>query len=391
MLNLKTPCFIVNEEELRSNINNLHKALQATWGNYIIGYSCKTNSLPWILNFYKLNNCYLEVVSSTEYKLAKKIGYSIDNIVFNGPNKEKESFIEALKNNCIVNIDSKKEIEWLKEEEFTSEIKVGIRINFNLEKECPGETEFGDEGSRFGFSVEKGELEKSIDEINSIKNVKVVGIHLHNGTKTRSLNVYKTLAKKACDLKKLFKYDLEYVDLGGGFYGGLEDKPSYYDYMRLIEQELSKEFDKEKTKLIIEPGTALIASPVDFLCEVVDVKDNFKGRIVTVNGSRNDIDPLFVKRRYFYEISTKYTSKINIQTVCGYTCMEKDRIMKIEAKEELSVGDRILFNKVGSYTMCLSPLFIEYFPRVYLKDLKGNYKCIREPWGIEEYLQKSYI
>ena len=54
--NLKTPCFIINRSELESNINSMHKALKKYWNNYIIGYSCKTNSLPWVLNFMKKNN-----------------------------------------------------------------------------------------------------------------------------------------------------------------------------------------------------------------------------------------------------------------------------------------------------------------------------------------------
>ena len=48
---LITPCFIVDQNELKNNIDKMHKALKDTWENYIIGYSYKTNSLPWIINF----------------------------------------------------------------------------------------------------------------------------------------------------------------------------------------------------------------------------------------------------------------------------------------------------------------------------------------------------
>lgn len=76
-----------------------------------------------------------------------------------------------------------------------------------MEQECPGETAMGIEGGRFGFSLENGDLEKAINKLNSLPNVKVVGIHLHNSTKTRSLNIYRSLAKKVCEISKLFKYD----------------------------------------------------------------------------------------------------------------------------------------------------------------------------------------
>ena len=145
--------------------------------------------------------------------------------------------------------------------------------------------------------------------------------------------------------------------------------------------------------MIIEPGAALIASPISFLCEVIDVKDTYANRIVTVNGSRNNIDPLMRKRSYFYKImSNKNAGNIlKKQIISGYTCMEDDRILEIKDKKELRCGDKILFNKVGSYTMTLSPLFIEYFPIVYLKDEKNEYHTIRERWEVEEYMQKSKL
>lgn len=390
--NLKTPCFIINENELKKNIDNMHSSLRKTWGNYIIGYSYKTNSLPWIINYLKENSVYAEVVSDLEYNLAKKINYDSKRIIFNGPNKGKKTFINALKEGAIINIDSSREIDWLSDEEFNKDIKVGIRVNFDLEKECPNETAMGLDGGRFGFSLENGSFNKAVKRINNIKNVKVVGIHLHNSTKTRSLKIYKTLAKKANEIADMFDYELEYIDIGGGFFGGLETKPSYYEYMKTIADELSKKFDKNKTKLIVEPGASIIASPISFLCEVIDVKDTYAKRIVTVNGSRNNIDPLMRKESYFLDLLIEKERKsVKEQIICGYTCMENDRLLAIRDNNELLVGDKLLFNKVGSYTMCLSPLFIEYFPIVYLKNDKGEFICVREKWTVDEYIQKSTI
>ena len=169
----------------------------------------------------------------------------------------------------------------------------------------------------------------------------------------------------------------------------MPDKPSFYEYMSLISKELSKKFDSKETTLIVEPGSALIASPIDFLCEVVDVKDTFVKRIVTVNGSRTNIDPLMIKTNHFFSLDCNSDKNISEQVICGYTCLEYDRIMKIENEKELNIGDKILFNKVGAYSMSLSPLFIEYFPKVYVKKSKNEYICVRERWDVEEYIQKA--
>ena len=371
MMDLRTPYFIIDESGLRENIEGLNKSLIKYWNNYIIGYSCKTNSLPWIMNFMRKNNCYAEVVSDYEFELAKRVEFLDNKIIFNGPNKGKEKFIYALKNKSIVNIDSSREIQWLKEEKFNEEIRIGIRVNFDLDKYCPNETSFGRDGSRFGFSLENGALKKAIDQLNGINNVKVVGIHIHYTAKTRSLAVYKVLAQKACEVSKLFDHELEYIDIGGGFFGGVPNKPQYDDYMKVISEELSKEFNSENTKLIVEPGSAIIGSPVDFICEVVDVKDTFAKRIITVNGSRN-----------------KKENLIPEQIICGYTCLDYDRILKIDNSKELTIGDKITFKKVGAYTMSLSPLFIEYFPTVYIKRSNGDIECTRKRWRVDEYIQR---
>lgn len=392
-MNIDSPAFIIDKKELTYNIRQLKNALDYHWGNYIIGYSCKTNSLPWVMKFFKEEGCYAEVVSDFEYKLSKKLGYTDNNIVFNGPNKGKQIFISALEKNCIVNIDSWREINWLKEEMIENEVKVGIRVNLNLEKDCPNETSVGNEGSRFGFSLENGDLEKAIKILNGIKNIKVSGIHLHHTAKTRSLNIYKALSRAACEVNKLIDYELDYIDIGGGFFGGVPGKPTYYEYMNIISKELSKEFDRKKTTLIVEPGSALIASPVEFICEVVDVKDTFAKRIVTTNGSRNNIDPFFMKNSYIYEMvkldnRTNKDKDIEEQVICGYTCLDNDRIMKIKNREELHIGDKLIFKKVGAYTMCLTPLFIEAFPKVYVRSENNSYECVREIWDVNEYLQK---
>lgn len=388
---LQTPCFIINEDILKENVTDMHKALKDTWGNYIIGYSCKTNSLPWVMSFLKQEGCYAEVVSDFEYRLAKKIGFTDKEIVFNGPNKGKKLFFDSLENGSILNIDSWREISWLQEASLKNLVEVGVRVNLNLEKECPNETSVGDEGSRFGFSLENGDLEKAINDLNSINNVKIVGIHLHHTAKTRSLKIYRTLARAACAVGELIDNKLKYVDIGGGFFGGMPDKPSFFEYMSLISEELSQKFDAKETTLIVEPGSALIASPIDFLCEVVDVKDTFAKRIVTVNGSRTNIDPLMIKSKHFFSIDCNSDNIIPDQVICGYTCLEYDRIMKIEQGKELKIGDKILFNKVGAYSMSLSPLFIEYFPNVYVKKSKEEYICVRDRWDVEEYIQKSMI
>ena len=62
----------------------------------------------------KQKNIYAEVVSSDEFHW-QKMGYSHSKIIFNGPVKNKKEFIEGITYGSIVNIDSKRELNWLLE------------------------------------------------------------------------------------------------------------------------------------------------------------------------------------------------------------------------------------------------------------------------------------
>lgn len=110
---LKTPYFLIDKSDLDTGLNKLNSALQDAWNNYIIGYSYKTNELPWFIEYFKEKGCYAEVVSDDEYSLAVSIGVSKEKFIYNGIAKSKETFLEAVKNHAIVNTDSEYEIEWL--------------------------------------------------------------------------------------------------------------------------------------------------------------------------------------------------------------------------------------------------------------------------------------
>lgn len=388
---LVTPCYIIHKEILKEGINLLKSTLEKDWSNACVGYSFKTNSLPWVVEEMKKEGFYAEVVSEDEYGLALKHGF--EHIIYNGPVKGRRTFFHALKNGAIINLDAKRELDWLAESG-RKDVTVGLRVNFDLEQLCPGETSAGDEGSRFGFSYETGEFADAMKRLEEM-GVTLSGIHLHTSSKTRSVAIYRGLAKMACRLKKEFGLKLSYIDIGGGYFGGMDNRPKFPDYVKAIREELLECFSPQKTMLIMEPGTSLITPPIEYLTTVVDTKHTYANHLVITDGSRIDIDPLHAKTGYFHqflyhadeqEISER--KSLDKQVICGFTCMENDRLFVAENTKALEAGDQISYQKVGGYTMCLTPLFIRYFPNVYLEEA-GEYKIIREAWSAQEYSQKS--
>lgn len=59
----QTPYFVIDENQLTKDFQMLKSSLETSWGNYRIGYSFKTNSLPWLVTFLKAGGVMAEVVS----------------------------------------------------------------------------------------------------------------------------------------------------------------------------------------------------------------------------------------------------------------------------------------------------------------------------------------
>lgn len=389
-MNIKTPYYVIHQEELDTNYQKLVAAIESNWGKkYIIGYSYKTNALPWVIShFYKMG-AFAEVVSADEYNLAKVIGVERNKIIYNGPIKTKETFVEAIEAGGIVNIDSQYELDWLSEVT-NANATIGLRVNFDIEKYCPDQSQCGDEGGRFGFCYENGELEKAILQVEASGH-KVAGLHLHTSSKTRSVAIYEAISIVACEVAERYKLSLDYVDVGGGFFGGLSNKPQFYDYLKTITEILSKTFNPATTTLIIEPGMCVIGSPISYVSSVIDVKETTYNRFVVTDGTRTSIDPLMTKSSYFNEFEYKCKQpKVKKQVVCGYTCMEHDRLFEAIDEPMLQVGDKIIYHKVGAYTMCLTPLFIKYFPDVYVEK-NGEMLQVRNAWTPDEYIKNSIV
>jgi len=385
----KTPYYVIDRKELDENVQNLKLALDTHWGNGIIGYSYKTNALPWVISHFDGLGCYAEVVSEDEYNLAKHIGVAKNRIIYNGPIKTKETFLEAIANGCIVNIDSQRELDWLNEAA-PGKGKIGLRVNFDIEKTCPGQSQCAEEGGRFGFCYENGEFEKALRKALQ-QGCRISGLHLHTSSKSRGLDIYRAIAEMACLIAETYGLQLDYVDVGGGFFGGLPTKPQFDEYMALMAGILRSRFSPQETTLIIEPGMAVIGAPVRYVTTVIDVKDTSANRFVITDGSRTNIDPFMTKSNYFRHYHRREKKAIlPKQVVSGFTCMEHDRIFTAVDEPELCVGDQIVYEKVGAYTMCLTPLFIRYFPDVYVYDGQ-TMKQVRSAWTPEEYVQKSVL
>lgn len=380
---LKTPCYIVDGPKLTENIEDVRQAFEKEWGkNVTIGYSVKTNHLPYLMQQAKAAGLSAEVVSVDEYLYALSQGFT--NIIYNGPQKDKETLIDAINKGFIVNLDNFNDLKII--EDNTADIDrnkcwIGIRVNFDLGSVVSkDELLLNNEVSRFGFCVENGDFENVLLTLKKL-NIPVRGLHMHTNSRTRSLAIYRALARKVSELILKYKLlnELRFIDIGGGFWGGrvLANKPTMKEYSAVIANALRASISSDRTQLILEPGISIIATVVEYCTRVINIKDVRDTRIVTVDGTLYHINPAFTNTQREFCSNSEKGKVIPYQIVCGCTCVENDRLLRLYNHNEFREGDIIKFLYVGAYTMCFNSYFINCPPRIYIKN-DDKYCLVRD-------------
>ena len=377
--NYLTPCYVIDADIFADNLEAFQKTFSQYWdGKLSFGYSIKTNHSPAFLAMAKQLGMYAESVSDDEYYASVFAGYETENVIFNGPQKGEELLTELLDSECTINLDNAMDVEIVKkfvQRGSVVKARIGLRVNFDMESRCPGEMTAGPEVSRFGFCVENGEFAFAVEELRRL-GVRISGLHMHYSSKTRSARVFHELARMAAELVEAhnLKTELTYVDMGGGFFYGKNafaaGKPSLEEYAQAIIVPLKTVLATANIELILEPGASLISSAVSYYTKVINQRFVRGVKVLTVDGSRLHIDPFLTGRKPLYSLHSLGMEKRDCmaeQIICGSTCMENDRIVYLKAHEEIVVGDILICQYAGAYTMGFNSCFINLPPYVYVK------------------------
>jgi len=393
--------YLLDVEKLRGNYQKINQSFKNRYEKFIIGYSYKTNYLPYMCRELNRLGAYAEVVSRLEYDLAIKIGVDPKRIIFNGPLKSAEDIQIALKNNSILNIDSLYEIDYVKSycmENPNQQVKVGLRVNFDISKGEKSALQAGFAVSRFGICAVNGNLEAAINSLKEMENLKIAGLHGHFSTSERRVESFVNITEGLCEFAKKYIYDsLEYIDIGGGLYGELPpsfhlNAPTFDDYAEAVCRVLNEEFeyDERKPYLILEPGISMVANVFHFIAKVMEVKQIQNQYFVLIDGSVHNVKPTMHQRNLPMKIikQEKEQQSAAMYNIVGYTCMEKDYLASGLEGELPSRDDYIIFENVGAYTIVFNPPFIKERPGIVAFD-HDEFFVVRKKESLEEFFNKN--
>lgn len=387
--------YILDVEKFRNNYAELKNVFCHIYPKTEIAYSYKTNYIPHLCKVVRDNDGYAEVVSEMEYDLALSIGADPLKIVVNGPYKPPDALKKFLLNGSIVNLDSYVEFDVLKmiaKKHPEIMLNIGIRCNFSIS---------GLPTSRFGFDVKNPSFNSILEYISNTKNIRFKILHCHYPNREPSL-----FGERVDNMVELYNLVSEFakppiIDIGGGLGGNLDDfikqqlpyeVADYSDYAKLIATKFRDAFLNAKNGpvLMLEPGTALVADTMKFVCKVIDIK-NIRGQwIAMTSGTKINFSQMASK---LCMPLTVFSSKTNSQNhyssidISGYTCMENDYLFR-NYSGTLHIGDYLVFDNVGSYSVVFKPPFI--LPNVPVVSFINDKMEILKQSETVEYIFQTY-
>lgn len=384
--------YLLNTDVFKSNFDEFLGEFRKIYPKTFIGYSYKTNYTPKICEIVYDKGGYAEVVSEMEYDLAVKVGVPTNQIIVNGPYKNKKALQKFLLAGSIVNLDSYREVDNLitiAKENRDVVLNVGIRCNFEINDDLI---------SRFGFDVEQKDFLTIFSRIKQELNIHLKGLHCH--FPNRDLESYIPRVEKMLLLvDKLFTQAPDFIDIGGGYFGKMHKNlasqfncpvPKYFEYAEIIATRINEKFahlsQEEKPKLFLEPGSAVVANTMQFVSKVIDIKSVRGKRIAMTSGSKFNIGLLTSKINMPMRVFSKDIKEEEyITQISGYTCIEADYLFR-DYKGKVEIDDYLVFDNVGSYSVVFKPPFI--LPNVPVIEInKIGYQEVKRQETMEDIFQ----
>ena len=380
--------FVISEKTIRKTFKDANRAFNTRYPKVQFAWSYKTNYINAVCNVFHQEGSWAEVVSGFEYNKALKNKVPGSKIIFNGPDKSEADLRLAIDNNSLIHIDHLDELYLIKELaiEMNKRPRVAIRVNMDT-----GVYPIWD---RFGFNYENGQAWDAINKIMLNDKMELVGLHAHIGTFMLSPNAYGIAASKLSDLalgiKKKYKKNIQYLDLGGGFASkntlkgsylqGVDTSPTFDQYAESISTAILNAgfLENELPLLILESGRSLIDEAGSLLGSVISNKRLSDGRRATIMDFGVNI--LFTSFWYDHKVSpaqdfSQYTEDA---VLYGPLCMNIDVIRENITLPPLKRDDQVVVHTVGAYNMTQWMQFIALRPAVVMIDLDEKPHVIRE-------------
>lgn len=363
---LPTPCYVIQEEQLRQNLEILKGVMDRT--------GCKILLAQKAFSMYEVYPLIAQYLSGTtasglyEARLgAEEMGipFGKETHIFSPAYKEEE-FDEILTYCDHIVFNSFEQLERFGKRAAEAGKSVGLRINPQYS------TQEGHEiydpcatGSRLGVTIEKfrPELLEYVD-----------GLHFHTLCEQDAQPLHDTLKEVERQFGEWLP-KMKWLNFGGGHHITREG----YD-IALLERCICDMKEKYDLEIFLEPGEAVALNAGVLLTKVEEIVENsIQIAILDTSAACHMPDVLEMPYRPPLQDGYEAEEKAYTYRLAGPTCLAGDVIGDYSFAEPLKRGDTLTFEDMAIYTMVKNNTFNGMrLPAIVLEDKDGECRVVRQ-------------
>ena len=382
---LRTPCYVIQEEKLKENLQILKDLRERTGCRILLAQKAFS-----MYSVYPLIGEYLDGTTASGLYEAR-LGYEEmgrENHIFS-PAYREEEMEEILKYCGHVVFNSPAQLKKYRERAKQAGRSIGLRVNPERSTQ-EGHAIYDPCApfSRLGTTAEQFRRELTDEEIRSLD-----GIHFHTLCEQNADALAETLEaveEKCGD----YLYHMKWVNFGGGHHITRKD----YD-RALLEKCIRHVKETYDVEVYLEPGEAVALDAGILLTQVLEIVENgMKIAILDTSAACHMPDVLEMPYRPPLKDAGEpekgeaegapargTADRPYVYRLAGPTCLAGDVIGDYTFRQQLQSGDRLEFQDMAIYTMVKNNTFNGMkLPDIILERENGDCQAIRK-FGYEDF------
>ena len=382
---LRTPCYVIQEEKLKENLQILKDLRERTGCRILLAQKAFS-----MYSVYPLIGEYLDGTTASGLYEAR-LGYEEmgrENHIFS-PAYREEEMEEILKYCGHVVFNSPAQLKKYRERAKQAGRSIGLRVNPERSTQ-EGHAIYDPCApfSRLGTTAEQFRRELTDEEIRSLD-----GIHFHTLCEQNADALAETLEaveEKFGD----YLYHMKWVNFGGGHHITRKD----YD-RALLEKCIRHVKETYDVEVYLEPGEAVALDAGILLTQVLEIVENgMKIAILDTSAACHMPDVLEMPYRPPLKDAgepekgeaegapaRETADRPYVYRLAGPTCLAGDVIGDYTFRQQLQPGDRLEFQDMAIYTMVKNNTFNGMkLPDIILERENGDCQAIRK-FGYEDF------
>jgi diaminopimelate decarboxylase len=384
-----TPAYVVVEEDLRTRARTfLQAARRAGHERFSVVFASKAFPCTAVLEVFAQEGLWCDVASGGELHLALAAGFPAERIVMHGNAKSETELREALHHRVgLIVVDNFEEIDRLarllaegalahRDTQSVADVEaqpvgraghsltreaqailltredqaVLVRVTPDVRGDTHEKISTGQANSKFGFAM--GEARTAIERIEGIHGLVLQGLHAHIGSQLLELEPFRV---EAAELAKLGRFPV--WDVGGGLgvaYTEDQRPPAIEEYVEaVVHAARTHGMDGEDTRLLVEPGRALVANAGVTLYTVQSVKQNVSRWVAVDGGMSDNLRPMLYGSTYEAHVADRFGGDTRC-VLAGKHCESGDVLVREALLDDPRPGDVIVTPATGAYGYALA-------------------------------------